>query len=56
MFYITSVGHLVISNESREKNITPYVSNSLNIEHYFQKIRELETHFDTVHHSNVDYS
>ena len=54
MFYITSVGHLIISNKSRGKNITTYISNSLNIEHYFQKIRELETHLDTFHHSNVN--
>ena len=56
MFYITSVGHLVISNKSGGKNITTYISDSLNIEHHFQKIHELETHLDTVHHSNVDNS
>ena len=46
IFYITSVGHLIISNESRGKNITTYISNSLNIEYYFQKIRELETNLE----------
>ena len=38
------------------KNITSYILNSLNIEYYFQKIRELETHLETAHHSNVDNS
>ena len=56
MFYIISVGHLIISNKSRGKNITTYISNSLNIEYYFQKIRELETNLETIHHSNVDNS
>ena len=56
MFYIISVGHLVISNKSGGKNITTYTSDSLNIEHYFQKIRELETNLETIHHSNVDNS
>ena len=40
MFYIISVGHLIISNKSHGKNITTYISNSLNIEYYFQKIRD----------------
>ena len=40
IFYFISVGHLIISNKSRGKNITTYISNSLNIEYYFQKICE----------------
>ena len=54
MLYITSVGHLIISNKSRGKNITTHISNSLNIEFYFQKISSLQAHFRTVHHLNVD--
>ena len=56
IFYIIRLGHLIISNKSRGKNITAYISNSLNIEYYFQKIRELETHLDTFHHLNVNNS
>ena len=56
IFYIISVWHLIISNESRRKNITTYISNILDIEYYFQKIHELETNLKTVHHSNVDNS
>ena len=52
--YIISVGHLMISNKSRGKSITTYILKSLNMEYYFQKIRSLETHLNTVHHSNVD--
>ena len=37
---------MIISNESRGKNITTYISNSLNIEYYFQKIRELEINLE----------
>ena len=48
IFCITSVGHLIISNESRGKNITTYISNSLNIKYYFQKIRELETNLEII--------
>ena len=51
MFCIISVGHLIISNKSHGKNITTCISYSLEIEYYFQKICELETHLDTVHHS-----
>ena len=40
IFYIINVGHLIISNKSRAKNIITYISNSLNIEYYFQKICE----------------
>ena len=50
------MGHLIISIKSRGKNITAYISNSLNKERYFQKIRSLETHLETVHYSNVDNS
>ena len=40
IFYNIRLGHLIISNKSRGKNITVYISNSLNIEYYFQKICE----------------
>ena len=37
IFYIISVGHLIISNKSRGKNITTYISNILKIEFIFRK-------------------
>ena len=56
LIFSVGLAHLMISNKIGEKNIKIYILISLNTRCHFQKTCSLQSHFETLLHSNADNS